>query len=686
MTTPGGIGESAGDAYVAFHADTKPMVKDLQEGLAEAEVVAATEGEVIGHTLGEHIGEGVKKEVGSQGPSIAREIEQAVEKEVVRPRPRFSLRGLFGGGGRNRSQVREVAQGIEHTVEDAAESIAQPGGPIELVGKNLGRSLTDGIGAVFNVSGKSPLIALLIPVFAELGVLIGGLIQSLGPLLGLLTTLPSIIGGIGLSIGTLVVAFHGLGSAIQGAFAAKNAKELQEAIKNLTPAAQGFVKQLLPLKDIFATISRAAQEQFFSQVGNGAAVVIKELTPILQQGIPALANSLGGLFRGLAQFFASPSMTTFLTDLIPATQKWLAGFGPALVDLLTGLIDIAHASLPFLNTIGHELNDAFSSLGKWLTKLSQDPDFRKWLNRMVIAFEGFLLVIKGAAKFIGVFIDSLDKAGGNDFLDTLVTQLAILMDFFSSDAGIGALKSLIAILIFLGDAFVGIVLIIGFVLAGLNGLWNLLTMLPDAIGSLGKAIWDFWGNLGEAIQSFFTSIDFQNIWKWLDDHVTEFFNALGGKIQDWTKTAAEWGWNLGKSIVHGIWEGIQGMGKWLYDKVYDWIVANLPGPVKVALNIHSPSQVMSDLGEQAADGFGVGFQSAFKRNADMAADLTNDFTNDIGVDTENRNVAFTRGAIQINFNGQLPTQQQAAQVGAAVGQGINQNLAARNARLAVRTM
>lgn len=685
MTEP--LGSKAGDAFVEWHADTSPMVRETQEGFAEIEAIAEVEGEVIGKTLGENIGEGVKKEVRDQGPSVAKEIEQSISRQSITPTPRFSLRGLFGGGGgRNRSQVREIAQGIEGTVEDAAAGLGGPGGPIELVGQSLGRSLSDGIGAVFNVSGRSPLIALLIPVFGELGVLIGGLIQSIGPFVALLGTLPSIIGGIGLSIGALVLAFHGFGSAVQGAFAATNAKELNEAIKNLTPSAQGFVRQLLPLKDLFADLSKFAQESFFRGLGNGPAVLIKALEPILRLGIPQLAASLGELFRQLEQFFASPSITTFLKDLIPATLEWLKGFGPAMVTLLTGIIDLAHASLPFLNTIGHEINDLFTSLGAKLTKISQDPKFQKWLNRMVIAFEGFLEVLKQAAKFVFVLLDSIDKAGGNKFLDELVLQLALLGDFFSSDAGIGAIKALIDILLFLGGVFVGLVLIIGFILAGLYGLFNLISMIPGAIATAGKAIWDFWGFLGEAIQSFFKSIDFQNIWVWLDDHVTAFFNALGGKIQEWTKIAVKWGWDLGKSIVHGIGEGIQGLGGWLYDKIWNWVKANIPGPVQLALGIHSPSKVMAELGKQAATGFSIGYEDAFKKNADMATELTAGFTNDVGVSTDNQNVAFGPGAIQINFNGQLPTQQQAASVGDAVGQSINQNLTMRNARLAVRTL
>ena len=49
-------------------------------------------------------------------------------------------------------------------------------------------------------------------------------------------------------------------------------------------------------------------------------------------------------------------------------------------------------------------------------------------------------------------------------------------------------------------------------------------------------------------------------------------------------------------------------------------------------------------------------------------------------------ISFGPGAVQVGFYGQVPTAQQAQQTGEAAGAGISDQLAARNARLAVRTM
>jgi len=54
--------------------------------------------------------------------------------------------------------------------------------------------------------------------------------------------------------------------------------------------------------------------------------------------------------------------------------------------------------------------------------------------------------------------------------------------------------------------------------------------------------------------------------------------------------------------------------------------------------------------------------------------------------SEALSVIFGPNSIGVNFNGALPTNQQAISTGSAVGNGILSQLAARNTRLAVRTL
>jgi len=64
--------------------------------------------------------------------------------------------------------------------------------------------------------------------------------------------------------------------------------------------------------------------------------------------------------------------------------------------------------------------------------------------------------------------------------------------------------------------------------------------------------------------------------------------------------------NIGKDVVKGLWNGIQDMGGWLKDKVISFVRDKIPGPIRDALGIHSPSRVAAALGKQVPAGLAQG--------------------------------------------------------------------------------
>jgi hypothetical protein len=62
----------------------------------------------------------------------------------------------------------------------------------------------------------------------------------------------------------------------------------------------------------------------------------------------------------------------------------------------------------------------------------------------------------------------------------------------------------------------------------------------------------------------------------------------------------------GKDLVRGLWEGIQSMGGWLVGKLIGFVKDKIPGPIRKALGIESPSKVTAAIGRQTAAGLAVG--------------------------------------------------------------------------------
>ena len=81
--------------------------------------------------------------------------------------------------------------------------------------------------------------------------------------------------------------------------------------------------------------------------------------------------------------------------------------------------------------------------------------------------------------------------------------------------------------------------------------------------------------------------------------------------------------NIGKDVVTGLWQGIQDMGGWLKDKIIGFVKDKIPGPIKSALGIHSPSRVAAALGMQVPAGLAAGIDSTADMVSKAATNMAN---------------------------------------------------------------
>lgn len=73
--------------------------------------------------------------------------------------------------------------------------------------------------------------------------------------------------------------------------------------------------------------------------------------------------------------------------------------------------------------------------------------------------------------------------------------------------------------------------------------------------------------------------------------------------------------DIGKNIVRGLWDGIASMITWIKDKISGFVGGIVNG-VKGVLGIKSPSTVFAGIGDNMAQGIGVGFDKAMDKVSD----------------------------------------------------------------------
>lgn len=710
MVQPTGpVGELRADLVVSTDKTPAQVRKDLEE------VAKTTDAEMgkIGKDAGTAFDEGFQKSTKATGRDAMRTVIKDLEHEGLK----LKSVQLDADGNVIRSWFsREVVKG-ERAVQELAASGAF---------KKIGNAFSDAIGSGFNVSGKSPLVPLLATVVGFIGELVAGAIQIVNGLVAVLATIPNAIGAVILQVGVLFLAFHGLTTAIQGAFAAKNAEELQKALEGLTPSAQQFVKTLLPLRDFFNELSAIAQENFFDRMAVSLQRVVDAVGPILRGGVGQVASALGDVARGILNVLDSPVFTKFLSELIPATVDWLRSFNSAFQDFLIGLADFGSAVMPFFSWLGESLNQALAEFGVWLGNLSVDPAFIQWLEDMKTNLTDGAEALGAIIKFLVQFTDTLNKAGGNEALKDITAQFNEVSKFLATDEGTKAMEGLLHAIQIMAYLFIflvnDVVLLLFLFEVTAEFLKQLFTVwIPSWFGSFV----DFIVAAGHAVADFFTN------------KIPEFFTFVGTYIKAWGDDLFIWvgtfvlglvdaigsaiGWIITKLL-----EGTAAVAVWIHDRIFDVIDFFKSIPDQIGDAVGNLLGTLYQAGRNLIQGLINGVKSMFGSLGgamSAAVQIIRDFLPfspakegplsgkgdpllagqkiveriATGIEMEGpalssatssatSNVLVGANAVQMNFYGQTPTQQQAAGIGAAAGNSLADTLAQRNTRLAIRSI
>lgn len=376
-----------------------------------------------------------------------------------------------------------------------------------------------------------------------------------------------------------------------------------------------------------------AMEGLRGSIETAAIVLGQQLTPYLQTAagfLTGLVNGFLGLPQPVQQAIAVGAALTAglallaggLGALALALPVITAGFGVmgAAVAVATGPIGLIAAALAGLIALGIAayannwlgFGDAVRAVGAWLGEAARG--------------------IQAAA------IPALQALGGG-----VTTVLGIIGQFVAilREQGLGAAVGFAAQQI--GTVLVG-------ALDGLRAfwagtVWPWLAGLPESIrgifaGAAGwlieagrgivQGLWDgataVWGSVAtwfggrpEVVRGLIgggldwlrqAGMDLlQGLW----NGATEIWNRLAGwigglpqTIKNYFANAATWLWSAGWDILVGLYNGMIAGAEEYIDKAVSFIVDKIPGPIRDAMGIASPSTVMMGIGRSISEGLALG--------------------------------------------------------------------------------
>lgn len=183
----------------------------------------------------------------------------------------------------------------------------------------------------------------------------------------------------------------------------------------------------------------------------------------------------------------------------------------------------------------------------------------------------------------------------------------------------------------------GIELILALADGLIEALPRLIEKIPEIIDKLINAIVN---NLPKIIQAGITLIIklAEGLIKAIPQLISKIPQIISSLVRGFNE-----GWGqlkeVGKNLLKGLWEGMSGLGTWLWNKVKG-LLNGLTSKIKSFFGIHSPSTLFKDeIGENLALGLGEGFAETMKNvSTDMQNSIPTEFDTSMEINSGVKNV------------------------------------------------
>lgn len=395
----------------------------------------------------------------------------------------------------------------------------------------------------------------------------------------------------------------------------------QDVLTNITPIIENIISALpTALNALLETVVELLPTlletvvDLFSQVLNTLLTLLPELIPVVIQAVLTIVNTLienlpllveaaiqivMSLVQGIAQ--ALPTLIPTAVQAVITIVQSLIDSLPMILDaalqLITGLADGLLAAIPVLIAALPEI--ILSIINFILDAIPQIIETGIQLLTSLVAalpeiitaiVEAIPQIISGIIEAVLGSIPQIIQAG----IDLLVSLIQALPQIITTI--VAAIPDIISGIV---NAVISNIPLI--VQAGIDLLTSLIKNLPTIIVEIVKAV---------------------------PQIITGLVNALGKGVSQLAE--------VGGNLVRGLWQGIQQLAGWLWDKVSGWISSIWDG-ICDFFGIHSPSDEMAWIGEMLVKGLSGSIDAnggeAVKAAEAMSADI-NDVMHGLAKDME----------------------------------------------------
>jgi len=513
-----------------------------------------------------------------------------------------------------------------------------------VVAMNLMNGSITGAAALLIVSGAMLVMA---DVLEKLG---GMSIKEIAIGIGAVAAVLLVIGVAGYLLAPVVPALLGLGIAlalIAGSFAlfGVGAMLVVTAISMLAAvgpaAAKAFVASLDIIIKAIPKLAAAAAlfvVSFAEELLKAAPLLLTLMTTVLEQLLETvikLAPEIGKAFEAIVTVACKvlrdkfPDIVTTGLDMLIALLQGISDNIGQIVDVGTQLITNLVTSL--VNNMPQLVTAATNLIVSFLTELSNHVGelVTAGTNLLVNFLLGIANNISKVVDAVANIITSFITAIGDAALQIAAAGANALINFINgmgtkiNDVVTAGVNVMISFIQGLGQNAVRLANAAG------QALVNFLNGLADAINTYAPQIRAAGVRVGEALINGIVPGFTNKI-----GDVVSWLGGLAGNVAGWVGYLGGALLQAGKDVVHGLGNGIIAAKNWILGVLAD-MVSWIPGPIKKALGLSSPSKLFRGFGINIVEGLVLGIRSMEPSVNNAANSLANNVASAFNTDTIN---------------------------------------------------
>ena len=319
------------------------------------------------------------------------------------------------------------------------------------------------------------------------------LTAALAPAAGILAAGPAVVLGFAAALGTLKLAFSGVGDAF-GAALTGDAKAFEKSLDKLSPKAKAAAREVRTLKPAFTDLRNSVQDSFFAPLIGQISATAKALGGPLKTGLSNIAAQFGTAAAQALGFLRTTEGVANISTILSGTTAALSGLGVAAQDVIQGFLAIgAVVSKAFGSQLSSGIQTVSGKLNGFLVDAANSGKAVAWVDTALNVFAQLGSIISNVGHILFSVFQAGNTAGGG-LLNNLMEITGQVRAFVESAQGADALQQIFGTIATVAKQLGPIIAAVATVAQALGQAINqladsgVLTSIASAIGSIATAI------------------------------------------------------------------------------------------------------------------------------------------------------------------------------------------------------